>query len=144
MRKIKVLTIIALTTIVLSGCNSTKKMTYVIENDEEQIRFDVSDKYDIDDKSPFTITKDGKAVCRGIFVNSTSYNSYIIAILGDEGNNIIEQEKTKTNEYIFYQTSGDVPEYNYFIKFKKTGNGLIVQNKLSKESAIECFSHLKF
>lgn len=145
MKKIKVLISILLTTIVLTGCNNAKQMTYVIDEDASaSLRLDLSDEYDINDKSPFTITKDEKDVCSGIFINAATYNNYMVAISKDAKTTILDQGHKDGIDYIFYEYKSSKTEYNYLIKYKKNGIGLILRNNISEESVNDCFKHLKF
>lgn len=86
---------------------------------------------------PFKITKDGETLSQGQFITLEDYEQYKNSVPNESGVDIIGEE----TEYIFY--SYNDKEYNYVIKIEGTETGLVLDNNVSKSSAIECFEILK-
>ena len=135
---------------ILTGCTKTKSITYKVETgDNIKVSLKVNDGYDlkqaIDSNATFEITKAGDVLSQAIFTNHDYYNQYVNSVSSDDSAKIIEQQKKKNLEYIFYSYSHDsFTEYNYIIKIVDTNTAILIGNIKSEDSAKEVFNRLSF
>ncbi len=140
----KLLTVLLITTILLTGCTTSKSYTYDVDNgDRIKITIDTSNGYDMTSGSVFEITKDKKVLSNAMLIKGEYYQKYMNA--AKEQGQIYEESSNNNIDYIFYTvTSESHSEYNYIIKIKNSNTGLIIGNANSKEEAETCFKLLSF
>lgn len=127
--------IILLICIILTGCESYKKILFKVQTgDNIEITLNTNDNYDISYKSPIEFNKDNNLIAYGIFITIDTYNEYIDSINSDI---IIEKNSNNNIEYIFYKNDN---EYNYIIKIKNSNTGLIITS--SEEEISELFKRI--
>lgn len=140
------LMIIIISAGVVSGCRgeTSFKKGYVYKvdtGDKISIMIDSSDKYNITSKVPFEISKDGKVLTTGAFIEASAYEDYVEVVEKDEKASMIQSGSSKGLEYIMW--SYDDKEYNYAIKIEDSKTGIILGNTVSAESAEECFNRME-
>lgn len=131
--------------IMLAGCDfkTTRSYTYEVDTgDKVQVTLDTTDSYKLSKDVPFEISKDGELQSTGSFIKSKGYELYEIAIDSDENATLIDSGEKDGHEYMFYSV-GD-SEFNYVIKLKDSDTGILLGNKVSEDSAKECFERLVF
>ena len=72
----KLLTVLLITTILLTGCTTSKSYTYDVDNgDRIKITIDTSNGYDMTSGSVFEITKDKKVLSNAMLIKGEYFKS---------------------------------------------------------------------
>lgn len=131
--------------IMLAGCDfkTTRSYTYEVDTgDKVKVTLDTTDDYKLSKDVPFEISKDGEVQTTGSFLKENGFDLYKSAVSLDENSTLIDSGEKDGHEYIFYSVGGS--EYNYVIKLKDSDTGILLGNKVSEDSAKECFERLEF
>lgn len=137
------LAIIGAMLLVLTGCTTNKSYTFKVDNgDKIKIQLNRTDGYDISSDLPFTISKDGKTLSQGSFIQGSYYDKYVNAVNTDSLAKVIDSGSKDDIEYVFYTYNNS--EYNYIIKVKNSNTGILLGNQNSQEDAEKCFGLLTF
>ena len=144
MRRNKLCFVVLMVLIVLtfaSGCKKTERTVWTISTgDKLSIEIDSESGFEISKEVPFIISKDGKDVSTGVFLDKPGYDAYIESIKDDGVTKIVKSDKKEGIEYTFY--SYGEAEFNYLIYIENSNTAIKLENKLSKESAEEVFNSL--
>lgn len=137
------LTVISIVLFTLAGCTTSKSYTFNVETgDAVKVELDTSDGYDLSSDLPFTVSKDGKTLSQGTFIQGEYYEEYANTANTDSLAKVIDQGSNDDIEYVFYSYNDS--EYNYVIKVKDSHTGILLGNPNSKEEAEKCFELLTF
>ena len=137
------LAIIGIMLLTLAGCTTTKSYTFSVETDDKiKVELNTTDGYDLSSDLPFTVSKDGKTLSQGTFMEVSYYDEYVNAANTDSLAKVIDQGSKGEIEYVFYSYNDS--EYNYIIKVKNSNTGIILGNPNSQEEAEKCFELLTF
>lgn len=131
--------------IMLAGCDfkTTRSYTYEVDTgDKVKVTLDTSDGYKLSKDVPFEISKDGEVQTTGSFLKENGFDLYKAAVGLEEDAEIIDSGEKDGHEYIFVNV-GD-SEFNYVIKLGNSETGVLLGNKVSEDSAKECFERLVF
>lgn len=143
MKKTLISIILIILVITLTGCTKTFSYTYeVTTGDRIKVTLNINDGYKLTSNLPFTITKDGKELSQGTFILGNYYEEYVNVAKEDSKTNIISSGDKDSFEYVFYSYNNK--EYNYVIKVKNSNTAILLENKHSKQEAIDCFELLDF
>lgn len=132
----------------LVGCTSKSYVYSVETGDKIKIELNTEGGYDITSDAPFFISKEERIddsvyaedLSQGVFVTLETYNKYISSIGSDSKTQIIESDTKNGLEYTFFVYNDS--EWDYIIKIEGSNTGLILGNRVSEESARECFNRL--
>jgi len=141
MKKILSLVLVLGILLVVSGCTTSKSLTYNVETgDKIKVELNTTKGYDIDSDLPWTISKDEENLSKGKFLTLEGYE-YYMGFIEDGSVEVIDSGVKDNIEWILYKTNN---EYNYLIKVSGSNTGILVGNNISLESAKECFERLTF
>lgn len=130
----------------LVGCGKVTKsqsITYKVETgDNIKITLDTTDGHKMTTKLPFEISKDGIIQTQGIFITAADYKEYLALFDKNSKNTITDSGERDGISYIHWIHNNS--EYNYAILIKDSNTGVLLGNKVSEESAKECFNRLTF
>lgn len=140
---IATIAIIVLLMFILTGCTTSMSYTFKVETgDTIKIKLDTTNGHSINSELPFKITKDGKTLSQGMFINMNGYDQYITGVNNSNSVKIIDKGTKNGVEYTFYSYNNT--EYNYIIKISGSNTGVLLGNNQSQEIAEECFKLLTF
>lgn len=143
MKRFKIVFALALMSILLVGCTTSKAYTWKVETgDNIKVSIKTNDGYDITSNNPFEVSKDGKIISYGIFVANDTYEQYKTLVTNNTDTKIIDQGNKNGVEYIFYEYQNSINEYNYILKVNDSNTGILLANNLSKEEAEKIFHRL--
>lgn len=133
--------LVAMMMLALTGCTTNKSYTYNVETgDKVKITLNTTDGYDLSSDLPFKVSKDGKTLSQGTFIEGSYYEQYVDA--ANTQGQIIDKGSNSDIEYVFYSYNN--AEYNYVIKIKDSNTALLLGNPHSQEEAEKCFELLSF
>lgn len=138
MKKIKYL-IIALGLILLVGCGAKEKTyEYTSDNTKEKIKVTISDEYNLSEKEPVIIAKDGEEA-KLIFITKTNFEE-LKKLFDNKTLTAIENGKKGENEYYLYKVN---EEYNYVLLINGTETGAALSSK-SEETTKKIAEKISF
>lgn len=148
MRKIiTVVLILVCIMICFTGClnkdssKTHKSYTFSVDTgDKVNIKFDITNGYDINSKVPFEIYLDENLLSQGAFIKADEYEKYLSIVKSDVNSKLIDSGEKDSNKYIFW--SYEESEYNFAVLIDNSNTGILLGNVTSEESAKECFRRL--
>ena len=145
MKKLKTFFSLALVSILLVGCTTSKAYTWKVETgDNIKVSLKTNYGYDISSNNPFEISKDGKIISYGMFVSNDTCEQYRALVANSTDVKIIDQGNKNGVEYIFYEYQNSIKEYNYILKVNDSNTGILLANSTSETDAEEIFNRLTF
>lgn len=140
---IRVLSVIFILTLILTGCTTSKSFIYKVQTgDSVEVKLDTSNGYNLSSDLPFTISKDNTKLSQGTFITMDGYNQYIELVNNDTNSKIIDSGNKNGITYTFYTYNNS--EFNYVIKINNSNTGILLGNPNSQKEAKEIFERLTF
>lgn len=140
---IRVLSVIFILTLILTGCTTYKSFIYKVQTgDSVEVKLDTSNGYNLSSDLPFTISKDNTKLSQGTFITMDGYNQYIELVNNDTNSKIIDSGNKNGITYTFYTYNNS--EFNYVIKINNSNTGILLGNPNSQKEAKEIFERLTF
>lgn len=140
---IRMLSVIFILTLTLTGCTTSKSFIYKVQaGDSVEVKLDTSNGYNLSSDLPFTISKDNTKLSQGTFITMDGYNQYIELVNNDTNSKIIDSGNKNGITYTFYTYNNS--EFNYVIKINNSNTGILLGNPNSQKEAKEIFERLTF
>lgn len=140
---IRLLSVIFILTLILTGCTTSKSFIYKVQTgDSVEVKLDTSNGYNLSSDLPFTISKDNTKLSQGTFITMDGYNQYIELVNNDSNSKIIDSGNKNGITYTFYTYNNS--EFNYVIKINNSNTGILLGNPNSQKEAEEIFEKLTF
>lgn len=140
---IRLLSVIFILTLILTGCTTSKSFIYKVQTgDSVEVKLDTSNGYNLSSDLPFTISKDNTKLSQGTFITMDGYNQYIELVNNDTNSKIIDSGNKNGITYTFYTYNNS--EFNYVIKINNSNTGILLGNPNSQKEAEEIFEKLTF
>ena len=148
MKQKKMLTILMLMVLMLTGCETNLAYTFNIETGEQvKVQLDTTNgqKLKQEDGRFMVNTEEDEAMSIGVFFLPEVFNELYDGVSEMDGVTILEENKESEPAYIFYQVDTDGSmEWNYLVKIKDAEVGVVVSNVTSQESAQTVMELLTF
>lgn len=129
--------------VMASGCGKkVSTNTIWAVNTGDKLSIEVSDEsgFTLSKEVPFKLSKDGKEVSTGTFLEKAAYEQYIKSIKDDGVTKLLKEDKNEDIEYTFF--SYGESEYSYLIYILNSQTAIKLENTTSAQSAQEAFEAL--
>lgn len=131
----------------LAGCSTATKIhTYKLSTgDIVEVTLKIADNYDMTLETPIDITSDDIVIGSAYFIDKDAYIEYAKTVDTDPRVKLIEDGEKDGNNYIFwFYNNGHKDEWNRVILLKDSNTAVFITNRLSENTATECFDRLDF
>lgn len=128
-----------------TGCgkNSSKLVAFRVNmNDKIPVRLNTEDGFEISSDLPFVVSQDGKALSTGSFLPKNAFEQYRDNAFNNPNCKILQQGSTEDGN-MYCMWSCNEKEFHYIISIDGMDYSLHLENTVSRDSAEDCFSHLR-